>query len=397
MSQALSGIRVLDFTRMLAGPFCTVILQELGAEVIKLEFRESGDAVRTIPPITEGGEGYTFMVVNRGKKSITLDPRSSEGHKIALDLAAKCDILVENFAPGVMKKLGLNYDEVLKVNPKIIYCSMSGYGQDGPSANKPAFDMIAQAMGGMMSLTGFPDSPPTKCGPSVADMGGGLYADVAILAALHYREKTGEGQFLDISMQDCIWAMTTPEAAGAYFIEGRKPNRIGNEYQNIVPWNAYPASDGFVIICIVTVGHFQKFAELMGRPDLISDPESLPLVSRVQHRAKHNAAVVEWVKDKTVAEVLKLMCAAGLPAAPVLDLVQVANDPQIAHREMVVEVNQLLSGPVKMPGSVFKMSKTPGNPRNPSPFLGEHNNEVYSELLGYSEEKVAELMEKEVI
>ena len=221
------------------------------------------------------------MAVNRGKKSITLDPRTKEGNKMALDLAAKCDVLVENFAPGVMKKMGLSYADVTRVNPKIVYCSMSGFGQDGPSANRLAFDLVAQGMGGLMSLTGFPDSPPTKCGPSVADMGGGLYADVAILSALHHREKTGEGQFIDISMQDCIWAMTTVEAAGTYFLEGRVPQRIGNQYQNIVPWDSYPAKDGFVIICIVTVGHFQKFCELMGRPDLAGDPDSLPLVARV--------------------------------------------------------------------------------------------------------------------
>ncbi len=397
MSGSLSGIRILDFTRMLAGPFCTDLLAQLGAEVIKVEFRESGDAVRTIPPITEGGEGYTFMVVNRGKKSITLDMRSKEGLAIAMELAAKCSILVENFAPGVMKRLGLDYDAICKVNPQIIYASMSGFGQTGPNANRLAFDMVAQAMGGLMSVTGFPDSPPTKCGPSFADMGGGLYTAVAILAALHHREKTGEGQFVDISMQDCVWAMSAVEAAGSYFIDGRVPGRIGNEYQNIVPWNAYKARDGFVIICIVTVGHWQKFAELMGRLDLASEMEMLPLVYRVQHREMINKAVNEWVKDKTVAEVLKLMDAAELPAAPVLDLKQVAEDPQMQHRQMVVDVEQVLSGSVKMPGTVFKMSKTPGNPYNPCPFLGENNSEVYTGLLGYSEEKLADLMDREIV
>jgi CoA:oxalate CoA-transferase len=397
MQSALSGIRVIDFTRMLAGPFCTVLLQELGAEVIKIEFRESGDAVRTIPPITEGGEGYTFMVVNRGKKSITLDLRSKDGRQIALDLISKSDVLVENFAPGVMKKLGLSYDDAIKVSPNLIYASMSGFGQEGPSSNRLAFDMVAQAMGGLMSLTGFPDSPPTKCGPSVADMGGGLYAAVAILAALYHRLVTDKGQYIDMSMQDCIWAMSSVEAAGAYFVNGRVPHRIGNEYQNIVPWNAYKAKDGFVCICIVTVGHWQKFAGLMERPDLALDPQSLPLVSRVQNRHGLNAAVAEWVKDKTVDQVLQLMDKAELPAAPVMDLAQVVNDPQIVKRQMVVEVEQMLSGPVKMPGSVFKMSRTPGDPYKPSPFLGEHNSEVYSGLLGYSDEKITALMEKEII
>jgi CoA:oxalate CoA-transferase len=214
---------------------------------------------------------------------------------------------------------------------------------------------------------------------------------------LHYRDKTGEGQYIDMSMQDCIWAMTAVEAAGSYFINGTVPHRIGNEYQNIVPWNAYKAKDGFVIICVVTVGHWQKFADLIGRPDLVSDPDSLPLVWRVQNRSRLNEAASLWVKAKTVAEVLALMDEAGLPAAPVMDLAQVAGDPQIAKRQMVVEVEQLLSGPVKMPGSVFKLSRTPGDPCQPSPFLGEHNSEVYTGLLGYSDEKIGELMEKQVI
>jgi crotonobetainyl-CoA:carnitine CoA-transferase CaiB-like acyl-CoA transferase len=397
MAGALSGIRVIDFTRMLAGPYCTVLLRELGAEVIKVEFRESGDAVRTIPPITEGGEGYTFMVVNRGKKSVTLDLKVREAQKVALDLIKKSDILVENFAPGVMKKLGLDYSEAIKVNKKLIYCSMSGFGQQGPSSDRLAFDMVAQAMGGLMSVTGHPQDGPTKCGPSVADMGGGLYAATAVLAALNHRNKTGEGQYIDISMQDCIWAMTAVEAGGAYFVDGRVPRQIGNQYQNIVPWNTYQAKDGHVVICVVTVGHWQKFAELMNRPDLVKDPEMLPLVWRVAHRQDLNNAVEDWVKEKTVSEVLKLMDAAELPAAPVMDLAQVANDPQIRQREMVVEVEQLLSGPVKMPGTVFKMSRTPGDPLAPSPFLGEHNSEVFGDVLGYSEAKVAELMEKAVI
>lgn len=397
MSQALSGIRVLDFTRMLAGPFCTESLRQLGAEVIKVEFRESGDAVRTIPPLTEGGEGYTFMAINRGKKSITLDLRKPEGRRIALDLAARCDVLVENFAPEVMKKLGLSYAEVGKINPRIIYCSMSGFGQEGPSARRLSFDMVAQSMGGMMSLTGFPDSPPAKCGPSVGDMGGGLYAGVAILAALYHRTQTGEGQYLDIAMQDCIWAMSSVESAGAYFIDGNVPGRIGNEYPNIVPWNAYHARDGYVIICIVTVGHYQKFSEIIGRPDLSDDPEKLPMVYRVKNREMLNAAVVDWIKDKTIDEVMKLMSEGDLPASPVYDFEDVVKDSQIAYRNMIVDVNQMLSGPVKMPGTVFKMSRTPGDPLKPSPFLGEHNSEIYGGLLGYSDEKIGELMEKEII
>ena len=241
MPGALAGIRVADFSRMYAGPFCSMILRELGAEVIKVEFRESGDACRTIPPITDGGEGYTFSMLNRGKKSITLELKTEEGQKIARELIAKCDVLLENFKPGVMDRLGLGWDDVKKINPGLIYASLSGFGQTGPYAHKPAFDMVAQAMGGLMSVTGFPENPPTKCGPPIADLGGGAYTVIGILAALQHRHNTGAGQHVDISLQDSIWAMTAVESLAAYALTGTPPGRIGNMHPGIVPWNVYQA------------------------------------------------------------------------------------------------------------------------------------------------------------
>ena len=239
MPGALSGVRVIDFTRMPAGPFCSVLLRELGAHVIKVEFRESGDVVRIIPPITGGGEGDLFMTVNRSKKSVTLDPKTREAQKVALDLIAKSDILVENFARGVMKKLGLDYEAAKKVNPKLIYCSMSGFGQEGPGANLLAFDMVARDMGSLMTVSGFPDSPPARCVPSGAGTGGGLYAMVTVLAALNHRNRTGEGQYINISMQDCIRAMISVEAGGSYLLNGKAPGRVfkmsktpGNPFKN---------------------------------------------------------------------------------------------------------------------------------------------------------------------
>ena len=226
MPGALSGIRVIDFTRMQAGPFCAVLLRELGAHVIKVEFRESGDMVRTIPPMTGGGEGDLFMMVNRRKKSVTLDLETREAQKVALDLIAKSDILVENFTRGTMKKLGLDYKAARKVNPKLIYCSMSGFGREGPGADLLAFDMVARSMGGLMSVSGFPGSPPDGCVPPVADMGGGLYAMVTVLTALNHRNRTGEGQHINISMQDCIQAMSSVEAGSSYLSNGKAPGSI---------------------------------------------------------------------------------------------------------------------------------------------------------------------------
>jgi CoA:oxalate CoA-transferase len=397
MPGALSGIRVVDFSRMYAGPFCSMILRELGAEVIKVEFRESGDACRTIPPITDAGEGYTFSMLNRGKKSITLELKAEEGQKIARELIAKCDVLLENFKPGAMDRLGLGWDDVKKINPGLIYASLSGFGQTGPYAHKPAFDMVAQAMGGLMSVTGFPENPPTKCGPPIADLGGGAYTVIGILAALQHRHNTGAGQHIDISLQDFVWAMTAVESLAAYALTGNPPGRIGNMHPGIVPWNVYQARDGYVVLCILTIGHWQKFGRIIGRPDLVEDPDQCAMVLRVGRRAELDAIVAAWVKDRTVAEIVQMMDEAELPCSPVLDTAQVVNDPHMKSREMTVEVEQMISGPLKMPGTVFKLSETPGDPMNPAPFLGEHNSEVYTELMGYSEEKLSELMDKEIV
>jgi crotonobetainyl-CoA:carnitine CoA-transferase CaiB-like acyl-CoA transferase len=397
MPGALSGIRVADFSRMYAGPFGSMILRELGAEVIKVEFRESGDACRTIPPITEGGEGYTFTILNRGKKSITLELKSEEGIKVARDLIARSDILLENFSAGVMERLGLGYEDVRILNPKLIYASLSGFGQTGPNSHRMAFDTIAQAMGGLMSVTGFPENSPTKCGPAVADLSGGAYTVISILAALQHRNATGQGQRIDVSLQDCIWLITAVETLAPYALSGKSPDRMGNMHPSIVPWNAYHARDGYIVICVVTIGQWQKLAQLMGREDLIQDEEKLPLVWRVAHRNELDPIVAGWVKDYTVAELEKMLEEAGLPFAPIMNTAQIVADPHMNSREMVVDVEQMLSGTLKMPGTVFKMSETPGDPFPPAPFLGEHNSEVYSEVLGYSDEKIEELAAGEVI
>lgn len=397
MPGALEGIRVLDFTRMYAGPFCSMILRELGAEVIKIEFRESGDACRTIPPITEGGESYIFCILNRGKKSVTLEMKSEEGQKIAKDLMCRADILLENFTPGVMDRLGMGYEDVKKVNPRLIYASLSGFGQKGPNSSRPAFDLVAQAMGGMMSVTGFPDSPPTKCGPAVADLGGGAFTAVAILAAMQHRNMTGQGQCIDMSLQDCIWLFTGVETLARYALYNESGKRMGNMHESIVPWNSYKLKDGYGVICIVTIGQWQKLAELMGRPDLIEDPDTLSLASRVQRREELDGIVSEWASRFTIAEMQGLMDRAGLPFAQVMDTAQLVSDPHMISREMTVEVEQLVSGTLKMPGSVFKMSETEADPLKPAPFLGEHNAEIYGKLLGYSEEKIDELAATEII
>lgn len=397
MEKALNGIRVLDFTRMAAGPVSTMIMAELGADIIKVELPQGGDAMRTTPPLTKGMESYLFLTCNRGKRSITLDPRTEEGNKIARQLASKCDVLVENFTPGTMDKLGLGYDRMKVDNPRLIYASVSGFGHTGPYRPLVAFDTIIQAMGGLLSVTGHPDSPPTKAGPAIADFSGGIFAVIAILAALQYREKTGQGQYIDISMQDCLWLLTAMQSLPVYVLTGQEPKKRGNRQVEATPFNIYPAKDGHIVICIVTVDQWQRFIKVIGREDLKEVKEYAVQADRIKHMDEIDALVEKWTKARKVDEMLKLLRAADLPCAPVPTFSQVANDPQLASRNMQVEVEQLVSGTLRMPGSVFKMSQTPGDPTQPAPFLGQHTHEVYSELLGFSEEKIAELQEKGVI
>jgi len=397
MEKALNGIRVLDFTRMVAGPVCTMLLAELGADVIKVELPEGGDALRTTPPLTEGMESYLFLTCNRGKRSVTLDPRTGEGNGIARKLAGKSDVLVENFTPGIMERLGLDYKKLADENPSLIYVSLSGYGNTGPYRSLVAFDTIIQAMGGLVSVTGHPDSPPTKVGPAVADFCGGVFATLAILAALQYKNSTGQGQYIDISMQDVVWLLTAMQFLHFYNITGQDPPRLGNRQLELAPFNIFPAKDGYIVICIVTVDQWQRFIKVIGREDLKDVKEYSMQSQRIKHINDIDTLVEKWTRERTVDEMVRLLRAAELPCAPVPTFSQVANDPQLASRNMQVEVEQMVSGEVKMPGSVFKMSRTPGNPSKPAPFLGEHTYEVYSELLGFGEEKITELQSKGII
>jgi len=397
MEKALSGIRVLDFTRMYGGPFCTMLMAEMGAEVIKVELPDGGDALRTTPPLIGGMESYPFISVNRGKRSITLNLRSHEGQQIGRQLVSKCDVLVENFTPGIMDGLGLGYESLKENNPHLIYASLSGFGHTGPYSSFVAFDLIIQAMGGLISVNGHPDSPPTKVGPAIADFWGGMCAAVAILTALQYRYRTGRGQFIDISHQDSIWVLSALQSLPVYVLTGQEPKKLGNRVVEVTPFNIYPAKDGHIVICIVTVDQWQRFIKVIGREDLKDVEEYATQAERIKHVDNIDAIVEKWTKERTVEEMVEVFRDADLPCGPVPTFSQVANDPQLASREMQVEVEQLISGKLKMPGSVFKMSETPGDPTQPAPFLGQHTHEVYSELLGFSDKKIDELKGNGVI
>jgi crotonobetainyl-CoA:carnitine CoA-transferase CaiB-like acyl-CoA transferase len=326
-----------------------------------------------------------------------LDFSSEEGRGICKELAGKSDILVENFTPGVIEEFGLSYKDLKPYNPSLIYASISGFGQTGPSRTQVAFDTIIQAMGGLISINGQPDSPPTKVGPAIADFLGGIYAVVAILAALQYRARTNQGQHIDISMQDCIWAITAIQHLPIYLMTGREPERLGNRMIEVTPFNVYPAKDGYIVIAIVTVGQWQRLLEVIGREELKEVTEYGSQLDRIKHIDEIDSIVEEWTRERTVDEMIRELRAADLPCAPVPTFGQVASDPQLASRDMQVEVEQMISGRLKVPGSVFKMSETPGDAAQPAPFLGQHNAEVYSRLLGYDSERIEMLQSKGVI
>lgn len=397
MAKALENIRVLDFGRFIAGPFCASLLQDLGAEVIKVEIPVGGESGRYIPPYTEGGECYSFIIVNRGKKSVTLNLEAERGREIARELLKKADVLVENFSYGVADRLGLRYETLREINPSLIHASMSGFGHTGPRRSQFAYDIVAEAMGGFMSVTGFPNTPPTRAGIVLGDFLAGLYATIAILAALHHREKTGEGQHIDISMQDCMWAIVAPEHLGKYFMFGMVPQRYGNGHPSLVPYNTYQAKDGYVVIAILTIAQWQSLLRVIGRTDLIGLPKYDTQNERIKYRDEVDSMISEWTSARTMAEVINELNNAELPCSPVPTLDEVVKDPQILSRNMIIEVEQLISGRLQVPGSVFKLSKTPGDASSPAPFLGQHTYEVYSGLLGYSEQKIKNLQDDGII
>ena len=396
MAKALEGVRVLDFTQYLSGPHCTAVLSELGAEIIKVEMPGGGEPERLAMPKTPKRESYQFFSYNRGKKSITLNLKSPKGMEIAKKLTSKADVLVENFAPGVLERLGLGYEDASKINPRIIYASISGFGQTGPRRNDISYDVVAQAMGGLMSVTGYPDGEPLKVGVSLGDYMGGYNGAIAVLAALYYRKITGEGQAIDISMQDGIWSMVFPDRAD-YFDTHIVPKRFGNKLSSSAPFGAYNAKDGYVVICTITDPQWQKVLQAIGREDLIGEQRYATRENRVNNNSEVDGLVQRWCKERTVEEAIATLKKFQVPCSPIPTFDQVANDPQLLVRDMIVEVEQPVSGKVKLTGSVYKMSKTPGDRKKRVPAAGEHNEEIYCGLLGIDAQEMKKLKEESII
>jgi len=389
----LEGIRVLDLTKVLAGPFCTMILADLGAEVIKIEKPGVGDDARYFTPFIKGQSAY-FININRGKKSIVINLKNPKGKELFLKLVEKADVVVENFKPGTMEKLGLGYDVLKKVNPRIIYASISGFGQYGPYRDRLAYDLIAQAMGGIMSITGWPETPPTRVGTAIADILAGLYCCIAILAALRAREVTGEGQRIDVAMVDSVMA-----ACEAYnemwLVEKKIPTRIGNRYEFVYPYDSFKAKDGWVVIGVGNDDMWRRFCNAIGKPELIYHEKFNTNKKRIENYREVKQIVEEWTSKRTVKEIVEVLLKNKIPCAPIYSIKDVCEDEHIAKvREMVVEIDQPGVGRVKIVGSPIKITPSTCKVRGPAPLLGQHTREVLKEILGMSDKEIEDL-EKE--
>ena len=396
MEKPLEGIIVLDLSRILAGPYCSMLLADMGAEVIKVERPVKGDDTRAFgPPFIEGESAY-FLSINRGKKSITVNFKKDEGREIIYRLIKKSDILLENFRPGTLDKIGLGYKDIEKINPQIIYASISGFGQSGPERLKAGYDLTVQGMGGIMSLTGDPSGPPYKVGTSISDILAGIYACQGILLALIARNKNGKGQKVDISMLDCQVSLLTYQA-GIYFATGLVPKRKGNQHPTICPYETFKASDEYINIAIGNDKLWQKFCDLLGLKEIKDDPKFSSNPKRVENRDELFLIIGKIIREKKAQEWLKIFDGEGIPAGPILSVDKVLSHPQVLAQEMVVEVNHPKSGKIKLTGIPVKLSATPGSIDKPPPLLGEHNDEVLSNILGYSKEEIKSLKKEKVI
>ena len=394
--KALDGIRVLDLTRALAGPFCTLMLGDNGADVIKVEIPGSGDDTRKWGPPFIGEESAYYLSINRNKRSLTLNLQDAQAQEVFMKLAQDTDVVVENFTPGVMGRFGLDYDAVKAVNPKVVYCSISGFGQDGPYRNRPAYDQIMQGVGGLMSITGEPDGEPQKIGIAVTDIGAGMWSAFAIMAALNHRGKTGEGQYIDISMLDAQVAWLTYQAA-FFFANGEAPKRMGAAHPTLVPYQAFMCKDGkYINVAVGSERIWERFCQGMEREDLKDHPDYATNSVRVNNRGAMVSMLQEIFLTRPVAEWVKDLQAANVPCGPINDLADVFADPQVLARNMYLEMAHPTLGSIKQTGLPIKFSLTPGGLDRHPPLLGEHNQEILKSL-GYSEADVQSLMAQSVI
>jgi glutaryl-CoA transferase len=407
MNRILDGVRVLDLTRVLAGPWATQNLADFGAEVIKVERPGKGDDTRSWgPPFLKDTQGRDthdaayYLACNRGKKSLTLDIARPEGQEIARALAAKSDVLVENFKVGDLARYALDYASLANDNPRLVYCSITGFGQGGPYRDRPGYDFMVQGLGGLMSVTGerddLPGGGPQKVGVAVSDLFTGMYATSAILAALLHRERSGAGQYIDMALLDVQVAMLA-NLSSAYFASDETPQRMGNAHQAIVPYHVFRAADAFLIVAVGNDTQFAKFCEVIGAPGWAKDPRFATNPERVRNRDLVVGMIAERMRTKTAREWLAALEPSGVPCGPINDLAQVFADPQVVHRRMRVSAPHPAAGSVDMVANPIKFSATPIAHDVPPPLLGEHTDEVLRSVLGMQAGAIAALREKGAI
>ncbi len=395
MAHLLDGVTVLDLTRMLAGPYGALLLADLGAEVIKVEDPVGGDPVRGMgPPFIQGESAY-FISINRNKKSLTLDLTTPRGREVFLRLAQKADVVLDNFRPGILGRLGLDHSALRQINPRIIACSISGFGQDGPYRSLPAFDLILQAMGGAMSITGEPNRDPVRMGIPMGDLAGGLFGAMAVAAALFQRERTGEGRYIDLSLLDCQVSLLT-YVAQYFLVTGEVPGPVGSGHASAVPYQAFKAKDIHIVIAIFTERFWSQFCNVIGRPDLVEDPRFA--TNRERHAHRHELIpILEGIfATRTGEEWLKDLRAEGIPSGPIHTVDRVLSDPQVLHRGMVVEVDHPVCGQLKVVGNPVKASPGDGGRLRPPPTLGQHTEEVLRRA-GYTTAEIESLRRDRII
>jgi len=407
MARPLDNVRVLDLTRILAGPWATQNLADLGAEVVKIERPGRGDDTRTWGPPwlkaadgTDTHEAAYFLSVNRGKKSVTLDISRPEGQAILRDLAAKSDVLVENYKVGDLARYGLDYPRIHAVNPRIVYCSVTGFGQTGPYAPRPGYDFIFQGMGGLMSITGerdaLPGGGPQKVGIAVTDVMTGMYAALAIVAALRHRDATGAGQYIDMALFDAIVAFNSNQILN-FWCSGEIPRRYGNAHANIVPYEVFPSADGHIILAVGNDGQFASFCAVAGRQELVTDPRFRTNPDRVRNRDTLVPIVQEIVRGHPSRWWIERLEAAGVPCGPINNMGEVFEDPQVRHRGMRVEIPHPLGVPVPSVANPMRFSETPIAYDRPPPLLGEHTDAVLGEVLGFDSGRMRALRDAGIV
>ena len=397
MHGALSDIKILDLTRVLSGPFATMWLGDLGAEVIKIETPVKGDDAR-FTPIHVNGNSTFFAAINRNKRSITLNLKAPEGKEMFLEMVKQADVVISNYRPGVMERLGLGYDVLSAVNEKIIYATISGFGQKGKYAMRPAYDIVAQGMGGIMSTTGVENGDPIRVGASISDITAGMNTVIGILAALHARTLTGRGQSIDVAMVDSTLALM-PSENMRYFISGGLVPRTGHRYIGNAPYGVFKAKDRFFIIACGSDKLFYQFCDkVLNQPELKDDERFKIMTKRSDNYYLVKDIVEKWASQYTADEAVEIILAAGVPAGPIFDMNDISKDEHIVgEREMLVKMDQPGIGEITVTNNPVKLSDTKAAIRRPAPLLGQHNLEVYGELLGYDEQKLEELAAQGII